>query len=777
MKCIATAVFLFGGLGWALAQNSGNISGILKQHNGEVLREATLELVEINKHTLTDQDGKFSFEHLTDGDYHIKIQVIGSAEKTIEVKVVQNEPAVVNYQLEKENISAIQEITLSTVTNKFSKKESPYVSKLPLKNMETPQVYISVPKELIQEQIAVNLGSISKNIPGAGIPMLANQGRVTFLSRGFTTEPMVRNGISGFAYTTIDPANLEKIEAIKGPSATLFGSNLSTYGGLFNRVTKKPFNGFGGEVSFTAGSWNYNRFTADVNTAVNKDKTVLFRLNGAATFQKSFQDLGFSNAVSIAPSISYQINDRLSLLFDIEYGHEKATSVVRFNPFLGSNKVQSIADMGFPYNRLFGSNGIPYETEMMNIFAQMNYKISDSWTSQTLVSRAKSTIDGYITAINGTSDTMARLQVMKGNTNFIATNIQQNFIGDFQILGHRNRMIVGLDYYNNANSFDRVTVNGAPFDFTGTAPYAVNQDAINNLAASGTPRIEKNGDNSYAVYVSDVFNITERFLAMVSLRADRYQNMGVTNIAQNITTGDYWQTNFSPKFGLVYEVVKDKVSVFGNYMNGFTNKGGSDISGNTFKPEQANQKEFGLKGDLFGHRLVGTISYYDIDVKNMVRQDPVNPLFSVQDGGQRSKGFEVEFTANPVKGLNIIAGYAYNDSKMTKADAKIDGLRPALSGPSNLYNLWMSYQMTGGQLKGLGIGFGGNKGNHSFQTNTTTAKVIIPAYTTLDATLFYDHKNFRAGIKVNNLTNEKTWSVRLTPQNPTQVLGSIAYKF
>ncbi|MDC8106934.1 TonB-dependent siderophore receptor [Chryseobacterium sp. PTM-20240506] len=777
MKRAVIVAFFFGGLGWAFAQNSGSISGTLKQYNGDNLSEATIELIETHKHTLTDQNGNFSFNELPEGDYHLKIQVIGSNEKIVGVHVKQNEPAVVNYQLEKENISVIQEITLSTVTNKFSKKESPYVSKLPLKNIETPQVYLSVPKELIQEQIAVNLGSISKNIPGSGIPMLANQGRVTFLSRGFTTEPMVRNGISGFAYTTIDPANLEKIEAIKGPSATLFGSNLSTYGGLFNRVTKKPYNGFGGEVSYTAGSWNYNRFTADINTPVNKDKTILFRLNGAATYQKSFQDLGFSNAISMAPSISYQINDRLSLLFDIEYGHEKATSVVRFNPYLKSNKVQSIADMGFPYNRLFGSNDIAYETEMMNIFAQMNYKISDYWTSQTVFSRARSTIDGYITAINGTSDTKASLQVMKGNTNFIATNIQQNFIGDFQISGHRNRLIIGLDYYNNANSFDRVTVTGAPFDFTSNTPYSANQSTIDNLASSGTPRIEKNGDNSYAIYASDVFNITDRFLAMVSLRADRYQNLGVTDIAKNVNSGDYWQTNFSPKFGLVYQVVKDKVSIFGNYMNGFTNKGGSDINGNTFKPEQANQKEIGIKGDLFGHKLVGTVSYYDIDVKNMVRPDPVNNLYSLQDGGQRSKGVEVEFTANPFRGFNIIAGYAYNDSKMTKAEEKINGLRPALSGPSNLYNLWMSYQIMAGELKGLGVGFGGNKGNHSFQTNTTTAKVIIPAYTTLDATVFYDHKNFRAGIKVNNLTNEKTWSVRLTPQNPTQVLGSIAYKF
>ena len=91
----------------------------------------------------------------------------------------------------------------------------------------------------------------------------------------------------------------------------------------------------------------------------------------------------------------------------------------------------------------------------------MNYKISDQWASQTVFSRARSTIDGYTTAITGMSDTTARLQVTKGNTNFIATNIQQNFIGDFLIAGHRNRLIAvsytHLDVYKRQ---ERASVEG-----------------------------------------------------------------------------------------------------------------------------------------------------------------------------------------------------------------------------------------------------------------------------------------------------------------------------
>ncbi|SEV87922.1 iron complex outermembrane recepter protein [Chitinophaga sp. YR573] len=761
--------------------NTGKVTGHITSVDKLPLELVSISLVELKKETLTNNEGEYEFTDIAPGKYTLRIQMLGAKENDQTVEVVAGQTTILDYQLTKENIRALQEVRIVGTTNKFSKKESIYVSRLPLKNLENPQVYNIVPKELIEEQMAVDLGSVSKNVPGAGIPMLANQGRVTFRSRGFETEPNARNGVAGAAFSFIDNANLERVEAIKGPSATLFGTNVSSsYGGLYNRVTKKPYNAFGGEVAFLAGSWNYNRLTVDVNTPVNKEKTMLFRLNGATTFEKSFQDMGFTRSLSLAPSFSYQITDRLSLLLDVEFGQAKGTSVVRFNPYTKSNKIQSIADMKFPYNRMFISNDIAYQTQMMNIFAQVNYKISDKWTSQTVVSRARSTIDGYITALTGASDTTIRPQVIVGNTSFIATDIQQNFIGDFKIGPFRNRLVVGLDYYNNSNSFDRVTVNAPAVNFINPGKgYRLSQSKVDSLALAPTavPRVENNGDNTYAAYASDVINITNNLMAMLSLRVDRYHSQGVYNMTTAITTGAYDQTALSPKLGLVYELYKDKLSVFGSYMNGFFNRGGSDKNGNTFKPEQGNQAEGGIKADVWDHKLVGTISYYDIRVKNVLRTDPDDASYSIQDATQQSKGVELELTANPVKGLNIVAGYAYNDSKYTHGDSSILGLRPALSGPDKTLNFWISYHISKGALKGFGAGFGGNAGSASFQTNTKTAKVIIPSYTLLDASVFYEHSKFRIGFKVDNLTSEKAWSVRLTPQNPARFIGSISLKF
>jgi iron complex outermembrane receptor protein len=771
------------------AQSNGDVTGKITMISGQPFASASVSIVQLVKTTLTDEHGNYALRNLAPGTYQLKIQVLGAAEQDLQVTVVAGQVAVANYQFTKENISALQEVTVTGNTNKFSKKESVYIAKLPLKNLENPQVYNSVSKELIQEQMVVDLGSVAKDIPGAGIPTVANQGRVTFHSRGFEVEPNGRNGVAGTAFSVIDPANLERIEALKGPSATLFGNSVSSsYGGFINRVTKKPYNGFGGEVAYYGGSWNLNRLTLDVNTPVNADRTALFRLNGATTYQKSFQDQGFSNSLSLAPSFSYQITDRLSLLLDVEFGQAKGTSVVRFNPFAGSKKIQTILDTKFPYNKTFLSNDLPYQTQMVNIFAQLNYKISGSWTSQTIISRARSNINGYISALTGVTDSTIRPQVIVGSTSFTATDIQQNFIGDFKIGHFRNRIVAGLDYYGNYNDFDRVTVNTATVNFIHpSAKYVVNKFRVDSLTTSGTLRKETNRDNTYSAYASDVFNITDRLNAMVSLRIDRYQYLGNYNITTGVTAGGigtsgsqagpFGQTSLSPKMGLVYEAVKDQLSFFGNYLNGFFNHSGTAKDGSAFKPEHGNQLEFGMKGDVLDHKLVGTVSVYDIKVADVLRTDPTDATYSIQDGTQRSKGVEVDLTANPFAGLNLVAGYAYNDIKFIKADASVQGLRPALSGPATTINFWASYRLLNGDLKGLGLGFGGDHGSKSYQTNTQTSKLIIPAYTMFDASLFYDQPKYRIGFKVDNLTSEKAWSERLTPQAPATFIGSLALKF
>nr|GFB85019.1 hypothetical protein [Tanacetum cinerariifolium] len=131
----------------------------------------------------------------------------------------------------------------------------------------------------------------------------------------------LRNGVAGSVTSAIDAINLEKLEVIKGPSATLYGSALTSFGGLLNRVTKKPYETFGGEVAVSAGSYGFHRVSADVNTPLNKAKTLAFRLNTAYNYEDSWQNAGYAGFVknlAIAPSLQFRPNDKLTINLDAE---------------------------------------------------------------------------------------------------------------------------------------------------------------------------------------------------------------------------------------------------------------------------------------------------------------------------------------------------------------------------------------------------------------------------------------------------------------------------
>jgi iron complex outermembrane receptor protein len=92
---------------------------------------------------------------------------------------------------------------------------------------------------------------------------------------------------------------------------------LSSYGGVINRVTKKPYETFGGNISFleeaiihTEPQW--------ILTLLTQDKKLLFRLNSAYTNEGTFQTEGFRRNLAIAPSLSYKPTDRLSINLDME---------------------------------------------------------------------------------------------------------------------------------------------------------------------------------------------------------------------------------------------------------------------------------------------------------------------------------------------------------------------------------------------------------------------------------------------------------------------------
>ncbi|CAD0006419.1 TonB-dependent receptor [Flavobacterium salmonis] len=792
-----------------LAQDKGKLSGIITTSDGIPAASVNIILKNTKYNTITNENGNFELNHIKANNYILQISLTGYETLEQEVKVTGNERTKLNLQLKVSN-KQLQEVTIYNNNRaKLFPKQSTYVSKMPLKNIENPQVYNVVTADLLKEQAITNFDDALKNVPG--IQKLwestgrSGDGGSFYTLRGFDVQANIVNGLPGLTNGSLDPANIERIEVIKGPSGTLFGSSLISYGGLINTVTKKPYSGFGTEVSYLTGSFGLNRVTADINTSIDESDNVAVRINAAYQTENSFQDAGFRTSFFVSPVLSYKVNEKLSFLINTEFMQEEKTTPPML--FLGRSsplQFDNLDELNYNTKLSFYSNDLSIKNPKFNLQAQMNYNISEQWTSQTALSRGSTKSDGYYSYMPDNENGLGEfaVNITKEQSQTVTTDIQQNFIGDFKIGNMRNRIVAGFDYFSQELKFGgsgyawlyNITPQGEvnylnPYTGTEDAPTYPTRSSVDAvLAKSGTTNYNSK-DATYSVYASNVINIFPSLIAMASLRVDHFDNEADIKTDND----DYNQTSLSPKFGLLYQPIIDKLSIFANYMNGFKNvspKKSYDTNGNSvgseaFDPEHANQLEFGVKANVLDEKLNATLNYYDIKVANLVTIDPKNPLNSIQGGESRSKGFEFDLNTSPAKGLNIIAGYSYNESKVTKGDIKNvfleKGKRPMWSGPENLANIWATYKFQYGMLKDFGLGFGGNYASENAIINSDKlGKFVLPSYTVINGSLFYGTNKFRVALNINNIANKEYfnggWGT-VNPQKPRNVLASFSYKF
>ncbi|MFC6102235.1 TonB-dependent receptor [Olivibacter domesticus] len=763
----------------------GTINGVVQTNDGKPAEFSTVNLN--GKESIkVDKEGRYSFKNLASGQYTLTVSFVGLQPQTKTVTLAAGETFTVDFTLSAD-AQALSEVLI--VGEKYtitSKKESEDVARLPLKNLENPQVYSVVDKELIKEQMALTLEESFRNVPGAA-PAKTGAGMPSFFSRGFQTSENFRNGMATYLRTGIDLASVERVETIKGPTSTLFGAQMTSFGGIVNYITKKPYDTFGGEVSYTMGSWDLNRITADINAPIKAEDGLLFRVNVARQNENTFQDQGNNATMLVAPSISYQVNDRLKLLLDADFLSVKGITPAGWfvSPTLQS---KSFDELNLDYKESLNDNSLVSKQTSSNVLFQAEYKLSDKWLSQTKYAWGGGAYDDlYIFDFIWQEESSVN-RILRAFTDekTARKNFQQNFIGDFTIGSLRNRLVVGLDYLTNYRKtrYDGLGYGGAVFapanlnDLPSTP--VIRMEEVQTILAERNTGQNITKESSYSAYASDVLNLTDQLTVMASLRVDRFISDGTTNTLSRVKTGDYTQTAFSPKFGLVYQIVKEKVSLFANYLNGFKNLGNriqpnGDIS--VFKPQQAGQWEGGLKVDL-SDKFNATVSYYNIDVTNSTRTEVRDSMnFTVQDGTQNSKGIEVEIIGKPFAGFNYVASYGYNDNKFTKANDNVVGKR-ALGTPEHVLNVWVSYALIHGKARGLGVGVGNSYVSDAYLDNTNT--FTLSSYNLLDATLFYNQPKYSIRLKANNILDEQYWvsdGYYARPQKPANFMASIAYKF
>ncbi|GFD99228.1 TonB-dependent receptor [Alteromonas sp. KUL156] len=779
-----------------------NISGTVLDNNNEPLVGVNIIVKGTKNGVQTNIDGNFTLSN-TKGETTLIVSYVGFKTKNISTNSGTKNLVITLY----EGNEILNEVTIDTHRkNKFSRKKTAYVAKLPLKNIENAQVYSTVTNQLLVSQSVTSFEEALKNTTGVE-KLWSSTGRggdgAGFYSiRGFSVQPQLVNGVPGITNGFINPDNVERIEVVKGPSATLYGSTVTSYGGLINIVTKKPYKGTGGNITVGGGSFGFKKLTVDLNTNLEDNENISLRLNAGYQTQDSFQDAGFRKALFLAPSVSYKVNNRLTLNFNYELSSTDQTN----QAFLFLNRsapltYKNLEELNYDRNKSFTNNDISIKNPTQNYRGEIAYKITDNWSSQTIIAGGNAKSKGYYTYLYNVQNDLFGTYAIKSDAETNTLTLQQNFTGDFKLGSLRNRLVIGVDYLDSQvldNSTDPKGINVVnpqgqlipvppAFGFPNLPTTRANIDTV--LANSSRANSDIN-QNILSGYISDVINILPELSVMAGVRYDRFNYKGDANDPSD-DEKEYTKSTFSPKFGIVYQPILDQLSVFANYQNGFSyvnpervpvdiaNPDG-DSKLQSYDLEQANQLEFGIKTNLFNNKLETTLSYYDITVKDKVMGFGANKQ---QDATVKSKGFELEMNANPVDGLNLRGGISYNDAKVTKSKSRPDLVdkRLAEAGPETSYNFWADYKFQEGAIKNVGLGFGLN-GASKYNTMVgypAAGDFYLPAYTIFNASIYYEVDKFRISVKGNNLANEEYytgWST-ITPQNPRAFLGTISYKF
>ncbi|MDF2192040.1 TonB-dependent receptor [Paraflavitalea sp. CAU 1676] len=824
MKQIPTAVLFL--LLTLTSFGQVNYAGKVTNTAHEPIEGATLVLKNKNVHTTTTTraNGIFQFAGITPGEYQLSITAIGYETWQQACIITEVADSLREFQLKRQAQQLQTVEVLGRTSTGYTSAYSFSATRMAVANKELPQAITTVTKELISDRQAFQLADALKTASSVTATSYYNQFTIRGISQN--EEGTIINGMRTRQYYFNQPltANIERVEVIKGPASATFSS--VDPGGTINLVTKKPLTIDKKEVSLSVGSFSTIRGSLDFTGPLNKEKTLLYRLNGAWQDAKSFRDLQFQKALLIAPSFSYIPTDRTSVNVELIYSNIN-TRLDRGQPIFGAvagktnlNSTPIRFNLGVP-NDFFKSKEVIFQGNLAHkltryITFNTSY-MKQTWTEDLQEHR---TTNAFAIDINDQPiPTLAAMQMVQRQQNWNTDNLNSYFIlqGNTGSIGHN--LLVGFDLirthklkgggqnaargylltngkvastYDPANQsqYQLITQNGIQmprpnvdhFNLVDPA-YTIRNvnDYVFTKSALSPALIQ-----SEALYVQEQLK-WKRFTMLLSLRADWFTD--ITNYRANNTI-KVKQFRAVPRAGITY-TVSPAVNVYATYLEGFQPQANTVTlipvaapAGSTFDPITSDLKEAGVKATVFKSIQVN-VAIFEVNQRNLLMNanDPANPDLLVSRGAERSRGFEMDIAGFIVPYWQFNASYSYIDATIRNdRDKSLIGARKQ-NTPIHSGNIWTRYnfeQVT--LLRDIGIGAGMQYSGD--KVPWFTRSFTIPAYTLLDAAIYYtpSKSNLQLALNINNVLDEEYWIgaqnyLRLFPGAPRNILFTATYKF
>ncbi|NJR40764.1 MAG: TonB-dependent receptor plug domain-containing protein [Leptolyngbyaceae cyanobacterium CSU_1_4] len=184
---------------------------------------------------------------------------------------------------------------------------------------DIPQSIQVIPRQVLEDQQVTRLQDALQNV--SGVTRQGNYGGGeggAYRIRGFEQEGNFRNGFrDNDFYSISDPANIEQIEVLRGPSSVLFGQ--AQPGGIINIITEQPTDQPYYSFEFTGGQFSFYRPELDISGPIANNGDLRYRLNLAYQNSGSFRDYNHTERFFVAPVLTWDISDNTTVTFNFEY--------------------------------------------------------------------------------------------------------------------------------------------------------------------------------------------------------------------------------------------------------------------------------------------------------------------------------------------------------------------------------------------------------------------------------------------------------------------------
>jgi iron complex outermembrane receptor protein len=578
-------------------------------------------------------------------------------------------------------------------------------------------------------------GTVADNINIRGIPL------------SFSTSYRLNGGLPIVNISTIPTENKERIEALKGANALMFG--IASPAGIVNLVTKRATLAPVQSVSVSANSFGQRGVAADVGRKFGDEKQFGLRANLSDTHLETGIRHANGSSRFAGLAADWKIGSFGGLRLDYEKYDRNVIEQAQLSQLKAVNGVIAVPPVPDPTRLLSGPWAV-YRPTSENILLRGDVRLADQWQAVVEGGRAKSDRSRVISRIGSYSiatgqGTESVTLVQTGYRNLYA---KAEVLGRFAIGPARHSLTFG------------VMSNERDASVPSTGAVSVGQNIydpvpIPTLALKSPSGFLSQVSKDTGLYAYDTIGLGESWQVLAGLRRTTYRADNELAAGGHAVTTTH---SSSPAFGVIYTVVP-QTQVYASYMKGLEETGIAPVgTTNQFAilpPAAATQSEVGIRSASIAG-LSASAAVFDITRANTVIDSASNTFLI--DGTTKYQGLEATVSAElgPHWTLSS-AGQLMRAEQRSVIDKTINGLTPE-STPRQSGNLSLTHRPAA--VKGLTLSAGANfVGRRAINPQN---QAYIPGVTLFSLGAGYATRVAGHGLalqlNVDNLADKRYWS-------------------